>query len=183
MDVATQAGGDGYQKSSATFKSKKVERSRRVTPLFFRHALLASLLITVVAQNASVAAVSTSDKKESAGEQAARVIEKKWGIRVVGVRRTAADYMLDFRFHVLNKDKLGEIMDRKVRPVLEVEGKDIKLNVPVTSKLGSLRQSPKFAKANKTYFMLFANPGKIVKKGDKVTVKIGKFKIEHLVVQ
>jgi hypothetical protein len=155
----------------------------RAIPKKIRQALLASLLATVVAQNTSVAAVSKSAEKQSAGEQAVKTIEKKWGLRVVGIRRTAADYMLDFRFHVVDKDKLGEIMDRKVRPVLEVEGRNIKLNVPVTSKLGSLRQSPKFAKANKTYFMLFANPGKAVKKGDKVTIRIGKFKVEHLEVQ
>jgi len=115
--------------------------------------------------------------------QAATAIEKQWGVRVIGIRRTAMNYMLDFRFRVLDTSKVGEIMDRKVRPVLKVEGRDIKLNVPVTSKLGSLRQSAKYAKANTNYFMMFSNPGKVVKQGDKVTIRIGDFKVEHLVVQ
>lgn len=110
-------------------------------------------------------------------------IEQQWGIKVLGIRRTAMNYMLDFRYRVLDTKKVGEIMDRKVRPELKVEGRDIKLFVPVTSKLGSLRQSAKFAKADTNYFMMFSNPGKIVKRGDKVTIKIGDFKVEHLVVQ
>lgn len=142
---------------------------------------LVMLLVTLSVPEAGVSAAKVQARDD--GKSAAEMIKKKWGVEVIGIRRTASDYMLDFRFRVLDKTKVGEIMDRKVRPLLEVEGKDIKVNVPVTNKLGSLRQSAKYAKNNKNYFMLFANPGKKIKKGDKVSVTIGKFKVEHLVVQ
>jgi hypothetical protein len=35
----------------------------------------------------------------------------------------------------------------------------------------------------KTYWMAFANPGRVVKKGDRVNVVIGQFHIEGLVVE
>lgn len=145
--------------------------------------------LLVVAMTAIMVAGCATDRPvdsnwgQAPDQQEAANIEKQWGVRVLGIRRSAMNYMLDFRFRVLDTNKVGEIMDRKVRPVLEVEGTKIKLNVPVTSKLGSLRQSAKYAKADTNYFMMFANPGKVVKQGDKVTIRIGQFKVEHLVVQ
>lgn len=109
--------------------------------------------------------------------------EEKHGIRVIGIRPTAANYMLDFRFRILDKNKVSEIMSRKIKPLLLVEKNGATLMVPVTSKLGPLRQSAKFAKENKNYFMFFANPRHTVKPGDLVTVKIGDFKKEHIVIQ
>ena len=108
--------------------------------------------------------------------------EKKHGIQIINIRPTAANYMLDFRFRILDKNKVSEIMSRKIKPLLIVERNGATLMVPVTSKLGPLRQSAKFAKENKNYFMFFANPSHIVKSGDLVTIKIGDFKKEHIVV-
>lgn len=153
------------------------------TELFRKPGLLLAALWLVCGPGVLHATPDQWVKKPGISTSAAKKIEKKWGIRVLGIRRTATDYLLDFRFRVLDKKKVGELMDRKIRPELLVEGKDIRLSVPVTSKLGSLRQSAKFAKADTNYFMLFANPGKAVKKGDKVTIRIGKFKVEHVVVQ
>jgi hypothetical protein len=110
-------------------------------------------------------------------------IEAQWGIRVIGIRRTAADYMLDFRYRLLNAEKAAALMNRKVKPYLIVEHTGRRLQVPVSYKLGPLRQSPKYAKVDRNYFMFFANPGREVKAGDKVTVVIGDFKAEHLTVQ
>lgn len=116
-------------------------------------------------------------------ETALTASEEKHGIRVLSIRRTAADYMLDFRFRILDKNKVSEIMSRKIKPQITVEKNGAVLFVPVTSKLGPLRQSAKFAKENKNYFMFFVNPFRSVKSGDLVTVKIGDFKKEHIAVQ
>ncbi len=106
-----------------------------------------------------------------------------WGIRVIGIRRTAADYMLDFRFRMLDPEKAAAIMDRKIKPQLIVEKNGHKLQVPVSAKIGPLRQAPKFAKVDRNYFMFFANPGRAVKAGDQVTLVIGDFRQEHIVVE
>jgi hypothetical protein len=57
--------------------------------------------------------------------------------------------------------------------------------VPSPPKIGPLRQTTRNSGplAGKTYFIFFANPGKSIKAGDKVTVVIGDFKIENLAVQ
>lgn len=130
---------------------------------------------------------ATTDKSGINGQSKQKVVltasEEKHGIRIIGIRPTAANYMLDFRFRILDKYKVSEIMSRKIKPMLVVEKNGATLMVPVTSKLGPLRQSAKFAKENKNYFIFFANPRHTVKSGDLVTVKIGDFKKEHIVVQ
>jgi hypothetical protein len=88
--------------------------------------------------------------------------------------------MLDLRYRVTNAEKAGPILDRGVKPYLVSEKDDSKLYVPVTNKLGSLRNTTKFVKENRNYFMFFANPGKHVASGDTVTIVIGDFKAEHI---
>ena len=126
---------------------------------------------------------ATSAEVPSVTEQKQVAPGEPWGIRVIGIRRTAADYMLDFRFRMLDPEKAAAIMDRKIKPHLIVEKNGRKLQVPVSAKIGPLRQSPKFAKVDRNYFMFFANPGRDVKAGDKVTLVIGDFKHEHIVVE
>jgi len=128
-------------------------------------------------------AFATSAEALGVAEQKQAAPGGRWGIRVIGIRRTAADYMLDFRFRMLDPEKAAAIMNRKIKPQLIVEKNGSKLQVPVSAKIGPLRQSPKFAKVDRNYFMFFANPGRDVKAGDKVTVVIGGFKAEHLIVE
>jgi len=106
-----------------------------------------------------------------------------WGIEVQGIRRTSAGYMLDFRYKVTEPDKAKQLLDRKMKPYVIVEGSDIELQVPVSPKIGPLRQSSSKVYADRNYFMLFGNPGRRVKAGDKVTVVVGDFRAEHLVVE
>jgi len=110
-------------------------------------------------------------------------IAKLWGVRPVSIQLTATDYMLDFRYQVLDANKAAAIINRKTRPYLIVEKTGVQLHVPSSYKIGPLRQSAQFAQPERTYFMLFANPGRHVKAGDLVTVMAGDFKLEHLTVQ
>ncbi|MFV1983404.1 MAG: hypothetical protein ACC657_07675 [Thiohalomonadales bacterium] len=107
---------------------------------------------------------------------------KDYGLNVLAVRRTANGYMLDFRFRLNDVEKAQHIMQRKIKALLTVEKNNAKLSVPVTYKLGALRQSGKNLKENKNYFMFFANPAGIVKTGDLVTIEIAGFKAEHIIV-
>ena len=109
--------------------------------------------------------------------------ETDWGVSPIGIRLTATDYMLDFRYRVTDAEKAAAIINRKTKPYLIVEKTGVILNVPSSYKVGPLRQSAQFAQENRNYFMLFANPGRHVKAGDEVTVVAGDFKLEHLVVQ
>jgi hypothetical protein len=113
----------------------------------------------------------------------ADVCNDRWGIKVLGIRRTSAGYMLDFRYRVLQPDKAKLLLNRRVKPYLIVEDSGLELQVPVSPKIGPLRQSSAKVYADRNYFMLFGNPGRRVKAGDKVTLVVGDFRAEHLVVE
>ena len=108
----------------------------------------------------------------------------KWGVELLGMRLTAAGMMLDFRFRVMDADKALPLFDQRIKPHIVAERSKIKLPVPMATKVGAFRPTNrgKNIKADKTYYMIFGNPDRHVKVGEKVTVVIGDFKVEHLVV-
>lgn len=113
-------------------------------------------------------------------------LEKKWGIKFYGIRWTAAGYMLEINFRVLDPDKAFPLLKRDIKRYVMVDKSGAVLEVPFTEKLGSLKASVRTAnmvKKNRNYYALFANPGKHVQPGDKVTLVIGTFMAEDLIVQ
>lgn len=119
------------------------------------------------------------------GESGSSQIEERWGVRIEGVRLSAADNMLDFRYRVIDPEKALPLLDSAVKPYLVDQSSGARMMVPNPPKVGPLRQTSRGGKpiADRTYFILFANPGKYVKTGNKVTVVIGDFKAENLVVE
>jgi hypothetical protein len=142
---------------------------------------------------AARAAIEQADAKAQAARLEALAkdltpLEREWGIKLLGVRLTAAGYALDFRYKVLDPKKAAPIVQRRFSPTpyLIVERTGAKLGVPFTDKAGSLRSSVTTAeqvRQGRNYTALFANPGKHVKPGDKVTVAFGNFRADHLIVQ
>lgn len=110
-------------------------------------------------------------------------VEKDWGVQIYGIRLSAADYMLDFRYRVIDPNKASPILNRNVKAYLIDEQSGAKLIVPTPPKVGSMRQKSYEPIAGKIYFVMFSNPGRLVKRGSKVTVVIGDFKAENLVVE
>lgn len=108
--------------------------------------------------------------------------EEKWGVKILGVSLTAEGYMLDFRYRVLDPEKAMPLFDRQRKPYLIDEATGAMFVVPEPPKVGALRTTrPPIADRN--YFIIFANPGRYLKKGSKVSVVNGDFKVEHLVVE
>ena len=114
----------------------------------------------------------------------AKQLADKWGVELLGMRLTTAGYMLDFRFRVLDVDKALPLFDHRIKPHIVAERSNIKLPVPMAAKVGAFRPTNrgKNIKSDKTYYMIFGNPDRHVKVGEKVTVVIGDFKVEHLMV-
>ncbi|NWF76448.1 MAG: hypothetical protein HXY53_07780 [Nitrospirae bacterium] len=108
-------------------------------------------------------------------------IEERWGIIIEGIRLSAAGYMLDFRYRVINSEKAKYLFDRKIKPYLVDQKSGAKFIVPSPPKVGALRTTNQI-QANRTYFIFFANPGKFIKHGNKVTVVIGDLRAENLIV-
>jgi hypothetical protein len=115
-------------------------------------------------------------------EAMAKSIEEQWGIQVLGIQRTAANYMLDFRYRVVDAEKAEPIFERKTRPYVLDQESGAKLIVFSSPKTGPLR-STDTPKIDRNYFTIFANPGRFIQAGNKVTVVIGDFKVENLIVQ
>jgi hypothetical protein len=111
-------------------------------------------------------------------------LKEGWGVELLGIRNTAAGNFMDFRFKVVDAEKSLPLFDHRIKPYVIAEKSEIKLPVPMAAKVGAFRPTNrgKNIKADKIYYMLFGNPDRHVKTGEKVTVVIGDFKVEHLVV-
>lgn len=165
------------------YKQSRVNRTNRRLSFFKACALTAAMVISLPALAASSGKPELTQKGSvSAKLSADKAIEKAWGVRPISIQLTAAEYMLDFRYKVVDREKAAAIINRDVRPYLIIEKTGTKLQVPESNKIGSLRQTTQFAHPNRNYFMLFVNPGRLVKAGDKVTIVAGDFKLEHVTV-
>lgn len=109
-------------------------------------------------------------------------MKRHWGIEVVFVRQTSAGYMLEFRYRVLDAEKAKPLFERQAKPMLTHVDSGAQFIVPTPPKTGALRNSnPPLA--DHTYWMFFANPGQYVKPGDTVSIEIGDFVANNIVVQ
>ena len=126
---------------------------------------------------------ATTSKKEVAAEVSKKEsVEEKWGVQILGIRLTAAGFMLDFRYRVIDAEKASPLFDRKTKPYLIDQKTGAKFIVPNPPKIGPLRTSNK-PEQGRVYWMFFANPGRYVKPGNEVTVVIGDFKLENITVE
>lgn len=124
---------------------------------------------------------------ENAGELSAvqgqpAGMEQQWGIRILRIALTAEGNMLDFRYRVIDAEKAAPLFSRQHKAYLVDEATGAKFLVPESPKVGALRTTRE-PKPDRNYFIIFVNPGRYIKKGNKVTVVIGDFKAEHLVVE
>ena len=109
-------------------------------------------------------------------------LKEQWGIEVQSISLSAGGFMFDFRYRVVDPDKAVPLFQRSTKPVLVDEASGARFAVPAPPKVGALRAS-QAPEAGRTYFILFANPGRYVKAGSKVTLEIGECRIEHLTVE
>lgn len=111
-------------------------------------------------------------------------IEDRLGVRVEGLRLSAAGYMLDFRYRVLDPAKAAPLLDRKLSPYLLDEATGAQLSVPTAPKVGQLRPTSRNKVIpGRNYYILFANPGRYLKAGSQVTLVAGDSLINHLTIE
>jgi hypothetical protein len=147
-----------------------------------RHLTLAMAGISALVVLVGCGEAANPSSSDQADATAAR-IEDEWGVKALSIRRTAGGYMLDFRYRVLDAEKAAPILDRRIKPYLEVAESGMKLLVPQAPKLGSMRQTSFSVKADRNYFIVFANPAQTVGVGDEVSVVVGDFRTGSLTVQ
>ncbi len=110
-------------------------------------------------------------------------LEKDWGIKPIHLRITAAGYMIEFRYKILDMEKALLLSDRKDFPYLLSMKSRAKLSVPYGSTVGFLKSNRRFLKKGKNYIAMFSNEGKHMLVGDKVKIQIKKQVSPELVLQ
>jgi len=104
-----------------------------------------------------------------------------WGVDSLQVKAVESGQMIRFSYLVLDPAKAAQLNDKKASPVLIDTQARVKLDVPTMEQVGQLRQSST-PETGKTYWMVFSNKGRLVKPGDHVSVAIGKFQADGLLV-
>jgi hypothetical protein len=104
-----------------------------------------------------------------------------WGIDSLRLKWAESGEVIRFSYRVLDADKARALNDKKSDPLLIDPRAGVKLVVPSLEKVGQLRQTGT-PQAGTEYWMAFSNKGRLVKRGDRVSVVIGQFRADGLVV-
>jgi len=104
-----------------------------------------------------------------------------WGVDALAVKWAESGEVLRFTYRVLDPNKAKALNDKKNEPVLIAPEAGVKLVVPSMENVGQLRQSAP-PEEGKSYWMVFSNKGRLVKRGAHVNVVIGAFHADGLVV-
>ena len=105
-----------------------------------------------------------------------------WGVDSLNVKAVESGELIKFSYRVLDADKAKTLNDKSLEPAMYVPALHAKLIVPSLEKVGQLRQAST-PEPGRIYWMAFSNPGEVVKKGDHVSIVIGQFHIDGLVVE
>ena len=105
-----------------------------------------------------------------------------WGVDSISAKGVESGELIKFSYRVIDADKAKTLNDKDNEPAMYVPSLHAKLVVPSLEKVGQLRQTST-PEPGRYYWMAFSNPGRVVKKGERVTVVIGQFHIDGLVVE
>jgi hypothetical protein len=106
----------------------------------------------------------------------------QWGVDSMQAHQTNAGNLIRFSYRVIDTNKAKVLIDKAAAPLMVSPKANVALQVPVMDKVGALRQSTEL-ETGKTYWMVFSNKGGLVKPGDHVSVLVGKFRVDGLVVR
>ena len=164
-----------------------------VLPAARKHVVLALASVVVVSialgqssnPNVSKSARAASPSERVGSQRTRRsqlYTQTVWGVDAISTKSVESGEMIRFTYRVLDPEKAKALSDKRLKPYLVDERAHVKLVVPSMEKVGQLRQSAP-PEEGRSYWMLFSNKGGFVKRGDRVSVVIGKFHVDELVVQ
>jgi hypothetical protein len=135
-------------------------------------------------QSAGAAPASSRSERVIAGNWHARegmLVQRKWGVEIIGVRRVSSGYMLRLSYRVVDVNKARPLFDKKVRPFVIDEVTGARLAVPAMENIGELRQTAAPVD-DRDYFMIFGNPEKLVQSGGRISIVLGDMRIDGFTV-
>jgi len=137
------------------------------------------IILVVVMSFFTVACTTTSGLVKNDQDQR---LADEWGVEIVGARLSAAGYMIDFRYKVLDPEKAKPLFKLQTKPSAIYDKTGDLLHVPSSAKIGALRQRASVLEKDKIFFIFFGNPARTIKSGETISVTIGDFKAEHIKV-
>jgi len=142
---------------------------------------VASMSVVTQLSGITLAAVVMAAIAGCAGSGGARA-EQRPPITIESVHITAAGHYVDLRYRVTDAERANKSLGPSVRPVLIDQATGMQMGVPMTAKLGPLRQTQAVQRPDHLYFVMFVNSARLVP-GSKVTAQLGDIKIANLTVQ
>jgi len=134
------------------------------------------------AGQAAEGAASSHSRVNRLPKRAKNFYEFTWGVDSFSVKSVQSGEMIRFSWRVLDAKKAHTLHEEKAEPLLIDERAGVKLAVPSDDRIGQLRQTGT-PEAGKFYWMVFSNKGRFVKRGDRVSVAVGSFNVDGLVVE
>jgi hypothetical protein len=105
-----------------------------------------------------------------------------WGIDNLKIEPTASGSLIRFSYRVLDPEKAQVLNDKKKDPYLVLGATGRRLGVESAERLGQMRQVAA-PESGREYWMMFGNPGHMVRPGDRVDIVIGTFHAYGLFVE
>jgi hypothetical protein len=107
------------------------------------------------------------------------------GIEVHGLHLSAHGYILDLRYRVRDKAMAAALLDPKKRVYLVDDARHARLGVPESPVIGGMRQTSRnqVVYLDRDYFILFVNPARAVRVGDRLQLAVDGHEIARLTVQ
>ena len=105
-----------------------------------------------------------------------------WGVDKLRASYTSSGNLIKFSYRVIQPKLAKTLGEHENAPELIGIRSNAVLHVPTMEKIGQLRQMSA-AEADKDYWMVFSNKGNLVRPGDEVSVIIGKFRADGLIVE
>jgi hypothetical protein len=127
-------------------------------------------------------AANVKNKSDVSIKESVSSPEQRWGILPLSIQLTAAGQLVDCRFLVVDPNKAAALMKQGNKTYLVGQASGIKIPASRT-KASPLNQTGTKPIAGKVYPILFVNTGGVIKAGSKITLVIGEFRLENIVVE
>jgi hypothetical protein len=104
--------------------------------------------------------------------------EQRSGVRIVRIALTGGGGLVDVRYQVIDPNAAASIHDLATPPQLVDERTGVLVNELLMGHFHGGR-----LQTAQTYFLLFNNPGTLLRRGTRVTVQLGAGRVAHVPVQ
>jgi hypothetical protein len=134
------------------------------------------------AKTPSVPVARTTYRPERFSRRAGLYYGLVWGVDSLSAKSVESGEIIRFAYRVVDANKAKALNDKEVEPSLIDPRAGVKLVIPALEKVGKLRQTST-PETGKSYWMAFSNKGRLVKRGDHISVVIGQFRADGILVE